>query len=365
MKKIICIILALCTLFLVSCKGEKPPAGTEEPKKDEWVTPNDYMDERFIYMGIERYDTEERVVTALCPDPLCGHGESCVMKNAGDIVLITEKYIYFRSTLGAKKYTRYDKLNNKYEEFFAAEGQCGYAFLVGDDIYLCASEYEYADTGELIGEVWHMYLAENEGAPVKITAEPLPSSVMIHSYNLGQGKIVAYFESTFFETDSSFSYIEYCERPQISHGGYYYKMSYNKADPQKPGTWCFKYERTSVETGETELIVDNAEVIRIIENAESEFEGIAWTDKNGVAYYKSFDGGTSNTWDFGDDYTVHNILLGNNHAQAGEWFLVGVAKWQKDEQGNFVLNEAGNRAIGEWYTMAFNFATGETFEFKE
>ena len=59
MKKLICIILALCTLFLVSCKGEKPPAGTEEPKKDEWVTPNDYMDERFIYMGIERYDTEE------------------------------------------------------------------------------------------------------------------------------------------------------------------------------------------------------------------------------------------------------------------------------------------------------------------
>jgi hypothetical protein len=111
--------------------------------------------------------------------------------------------------------------------------------------------------------------------------------------------------------------------------------------------------------------VDNAEVIRIIENAEMEFEGIAWTDKNGVAYYKSFDGGTSHTWDFGDDYTVHNILLGNNHAQAGEWFMVGVAKWQKDEQGNFVLNEAGNRVIGEWYTMAFNFATGETFEFKE
>ena len=134
-------------------------------------------------------------------------------------------------------------------------------------------------------------------------------------------------------------------------------FGYNKADTQKPGTWCFKYERTSVETGETEVIVDNAGLIRVIENAESEFEGVAWTDKNGVAYDKSFDGGTSHTWDFGDEYTVHNILLGNSHAQAGEWFMAGVAKWQKDEQGNLV--------ISEWYTMAFNFATGEAFEFKE
>ena len=255
MRKIICLILALFSLFLSSCSGKEPPPKTEEPKKDEWVTPKDYIDGRYIYYNGKRYDTEERVVTVLCPDPLCDHGESCVMKNAGEIALITEKYIYFRSTFMAKKFTRYDKLNNKYEEFFTAEGQCGYAFLVSDDIYLCASEYEYA------------------------------------------------------------------------------------------------------ETGETEVIVNNAEVIRVIENAESEFEGVAWTDKNGVAYYKSFGGGTSHTWNLGDGYTVHNILLGNKHAQAGEWFMAGAAKWQKDEEGKYV--------ISEWRTVAFNFATGESFEFKE
>ena len=357
MRKIICLILALFSLFLSSCSGKEPPPKTEEPKKDEWVTPKDYIDGRYIYYNGKRYDTEERVVTVLCPDPLCGHGESCVMKNAGEIALITEKYIYFRSTFMAKKFTRYDKLNNKYEEFFTAEGQCGYAFLVGDDLYLCASEYEYTETGELTGEVWHMYLAENEGAPVKITAEPLPLSVAVHSYNPATGKIICYFESTFFETDSGFSYTEYCERPKISHGGYYYEIGYNKADPQKPDTWCLKYERTNAETGETEVIVNDAEVIRVIENAESEFEGVAWTDKNGVAYYKSFGGGTSHTWNLGDGYTVHNILLGNKHAQAGEWFMVGAAKWQKDEEGKYV--------ISEWRTMAFNFATGESFEFKE
>lgn len=357
MKKLICLILALCSLFLASCGEEEPPVNTETQKKDEWVTPNDYMDERFIYYNGKRYDTAERIATVLCPDPLCDHGEDCVMKNAGEIALITEKYIYFRSTWMAKKYTRYDKQNNKYEEFFAAEGQCGYPFLVGGDIYFCASEYEYADTGELIGEEWHMYLAENEGAPVKITAEPLPGSVMVHSYNPGQGKIVAYFESTYFETDKNFSYIEYCERPQISHGGYYYKMDYSKVDPQNPDTWCLKYERTNAETGETEVIVNDAEAIRVVENAKGEFEGIAWTDKNGVARYKSFGGDTSHTWDFGDGYTVHNILLGNKHAQTSEWFMAGVAKWKKDEKGNLVMDE--------WHTMAFNFVTGETFEFKE
>ena len=48
MKKLICIILALFSLSLSSCgEGELPPK-TEEPKKDEWITPNDYMDECFM-----------------------------------------------------------------------------------------------------------------------------------------------------------------------------------------------------------------------------------------------------------------------------------------------------------------------------
>ena len=135
MKKLICIILALCALFLSSCGEGEPPPKTEEPKKDEWVTPNDYMDERFIYMGIKRYDTEERVSTALCPDPLCDHGESCVMKNAGDIVLITEKYIYFRSTFMAKKYTRYgliSKSNNPCKTLLRNKSRIKYLEFVFD-----------------------------------------------------------------------------------------------------------------------------------------------------------------------------------------------------------------------------------------
>lgn len=139
MKKLLSLILTLCYMgtLLCSCVKE-PPVDVKEPPKDEWVSPREAINERFIYRDSRRYDVVERKSTILCPDPLCEHGEGCVMSITGEIRLITEKYIYMiggNGFLSNKSYYRYDILENKTEKLFTADGQCTYPFWVGDDVY--------------------------------------------------------------------------------------------------------------------------------------------------------------------------------------------------------------------------------------
>lgn len=216
-----------------------------------------------------------------------------------------------------------------------------------------------------------MYRVENEeGAPVKITAEPLPDAMHCYCYNEAQGKMVWYYSTAsatiFLETDFDLTSFRQIERPKIERGGYYYAMGYNQLSENK-GTLRFTYERTNAQTGETEVFCNDADTLRVVEDAEGNFKGVIWSNGSSVAQYKNFDADTEpQVWDFGDDYVVSNVSSeGGNPMQTTEWILAYLGEWEKDENGDFALDDYGRRIIAKRHKMALNCYTGEYFFFEE
>lgn len=218
MKKFISIILILATLILslTSCKGEKPPEST-------------FVNDRFIFQldnyVLKRYDLVSRTVSVACPDPLCEHGEDCIMSKVGSAT-ITDKYVFIsRNWLPAISnmgYYVYDIEKNTIELMHETIGS-EHMYVAGDYAYFSDREPVYDDTGLLIERVWYMYRYDLKAKKLeKISAEPVSGIARIVTST--ENEIYWRLDGTgdeYYITDYNFEnrrewsykeYIEYCEQ---------------------------------------------------------------------------------------------------------------------------------------------------------
>ena len=154
MKKLICIILALCALFLSSC-GEGEPQMTSF-ENDRYIYT--VFDEAGFDGGLlKRYDLVEKKASIVCPDPLCEHGEGCFARGIVGYT-VTDKYLFLErgSAFDGITLYIYDIGNNTSEPLIGGT-QLGEVFMAGKYAFFSIGNYEYTDTGELIGEFFYAY----------------------------------------------------------------------------------------------------------------------------------------------------------------------------------------------------------------
>lgn len=232
MKKFISIILILATLILslTSCKGEEPPEST-------------FVNDRFIFQldnnVLKRYDLVSRTVSVACPDPLCEHGEDCIMSKVGSAT-ITDKYVFvsrnWRPAISNMGYYVYDIEKNTIELMHETIGS-EHMYVAGDYAYFSDREPVYDDTGLLIERVWYMYRYDLKAKKLeKISAEPVSGIARIVTST--ESEIYWRFDGTgveYYITDYNFEnkrewgiekYREYCQT-LTTIGGYTMNMVYN------------------------------------------------------------------------------------------------------------------------------------------
>ena len=224
MKKFISIILILATLILslTSCKGEEPPEST-------------FVNDRFIFQldnnVLKRYDLVSRTVSVACPDPLCEHGEDCIMSKVGSAT-ITDKYVFvsrnWRPAISNMGYYVYDIEKNTIELMHETIGST-HIYVVGNYAYFSCREPVYDDTGLLIERVWYMYRYDLKAKKLeKISAEPVSGIAQIVTST--ESEIYWRFDGTgveYYITDYNFEnrrewshkeYLEYCEQKNTVSG---------------------------------------------------------------------------------------------------------------------------------------------------
>lgn len=155
MRKIICIVLAVCTVFLASCKGDEPQ------------NESDFKNDRYIYtvLGegnfdgglLKRYDLIEKKVSIVCPDPLCEHDEECFARGVIGYS-VTDKYLFIERGSAFEGMTLYiyDISNNTVAPLIDGT-QLGEVFMADRYAFFSIGNYEYDDKGVLKGEVFYAY----------------------------------------------------------------------------------------------------------------------------------------------------------------------------------------------------------------
>ncbi len=225
MKKILTLILilAMLSLSLTSCKGEEPPE-------------NNFVNDRFIFQldnnVLKRYDLVSRTVSVACPDPLCEHGEDCIMSKVGSAT-ITDKYVFisrnWRPAISNMGYYIYDIEKNTIELMHETIGS-EHMYVAGKYAYFSCREPVYDDTGMLIERVWYMYRYDLKAKKMeKLSAEPVSGIARIVTFT--ENEIYWRFDGTgveYYITDYNFEnkrewshkeYLEYCEQKNTV-GGY-------------------------------------------------------------------------------------------------------------------------------------------------
>ncbi|MBQ9745431.1 MAG: hypothetical protein IJW21_01240 [Clostridia bacterium] len=294
MKKILALILIFATLALplASCGEEEPPEST-------------FVNDRFIFQldnyVLKRYDLVSRTVSVACPDPLCEHGEGCIMSKVGTAT-ITDKYVFisrnWRPSISNMGYYVYDIEKNTIELMHETIGS-EHMYVAGDYAYFSCREPVYDDTGLLIERVWYMYRYDlKEKKLEKLSAEPV--SGIAHAVTFTENEIYWRFHGTgmeYYITDYNFEnrrewsheeYLEYCAALNTVVG-YTLKSTYG-ASPEGAIGSGYRIELID-EAGNKELIAEYSNGLRW-DNIENRTGFIYQTgdfipNKEGVLEFKS------------------------------------------------------------------------------
>ena len=158
MKKIISLILIALLLFsFVSCKDT-----TEIPE---------YKNDRYIYETIILADSGYNVIVEFdiisksaripCPDPLCEHGDDCLVSHIPSSVQTSKNRAYFKKN---DCYYVINSAKNRITELFDSSYShvsCPYQG-PGSTVYFVTREYEYSDIGEITRTVYNVFKYDEE-----------------------------------------------------------------------------------------------------------------------------------------------------------------------------------------------------------
>ena len=168
MKKILALILIIASLSLplTSCKGNEP-------------SESGYVNDRFIFQldrtVLKRYDLFSRTVSVACPDPLCDHGEACVVSDISGC-RTSRNCVYFYKD----GFRCYNPARNEIKLIFESGAQVfGPGQGVENTVYFTVYSYDYDDNGMIIGGGYDIYgyLCYDDGLPRKILGYATPEEL--------------------------------------------------------------------------------------------------------------------------------------------------------------------------------------------
>ena len=200
MRKIICIVLAVCTVFLASCKGE---GMQEEYLNDRYFYETVYLEDSG-YGVIVEFDAVTKSARIPCPDPLCDHGKDCLVSHTRSSVNTSKNRAYFNS--GGALYVL-DSAKTKISKLFDLKNCTPYGPYqgIGSAVYFTVQEYEYSDTWEILGTVYNIYRYDEQKEKLTLlTSEPLRENVTF--YGCKGDRIIWYFtsERAYYSVDADF-----------------------------------------------------------------------------------------------------------------------------------------------------------------
>ncbi len=245
MKKKISILICLLSIILWCCGC-----------KNDTIVDSGETDGRFMYAAtwggrLIRYDVVSKKATIACPDPLCAHGEDCLVTNIDRLTVMGDYLCLVRGEFEGDVYL-YDIKQGTIVKILDAS-QATNSYMIGNNIYFSASQYEYADDGSLSAEVWHVYQYDVATSNLKkISQNALASSVTAISHD-DHSIIWEDNDGRRFSSDYNFqNIVDNVPASDMKVGEYAYSVVTHYHD----GTYIFKIERTNVKADITETLQD-------------------------------------------------------------------------------------------------------------
>lgn len=357
MKKIIILILCICTILLSSCNKSK---GASEQTNNG----NDIHGEMLYYATwndrIVRFDIMNKRASVACPDPLCDHKDIDCPVMAIDKLSVQGNYLYFvkgNTNIDFKVYC-YDLLNGIIYEITECVDST-VPIMINEKSYFCAAYYEYDDDGNVIRELWDMYRYNPITKELnKLSTDPWPGMIYLDSYD--ESRITWNCDTggdpLYFSTDYDFMnilYIDYSDMDFSLDAGDY---SIEGQIVWDAGTWSetlFKVDKT---TGERSMIIDGVATSRYCEIGDT--FGYLYN-----TYFHSNDGNTLYFLDCStfsirkiatvpDGYSIVDVFVEyGNEMQCGDYVGIRVTNIESDVYSNSMW--IINLRTGENFVISF------------
>ncbi|MBQ8404403.1 MAG: hypothetical protein IJX55_08285 [Clostridia bacterium] len=340
MKKITAILLLVSILAsaFVSC-------GREEPQEE-------YVNDRYFYETlilnsagynvIVEFDIVSKSARIPCPDPLCDHGEGCLVSHVNRCKT-SKNCLYFYKDGG---YYAYNPAKNEMNLIFESGNQVyGPGQGPGNTVYFTVHSYDYDDTGMLVGSGYDVYRYDEQTYKLeKLNEEKMRNDVRFNEC-LGD-KIFWTFSEGYYTTDLDFKNKTPYSIEEISDFEINSRLPYS-------GT-AFECYRKDKETGEKTLVFPPASSYRyanyerkdaffytpakLVQYGVDEKTGeplFAYRPTNTLVYINAYDASDTYTWEFpsGKGGVTAAFMHADNHREVGDYVAFPYNKVEYDEAG--------------------------------
>lgn len=246
MKKIVIALIVIITLLtLLGCSSEyKIIEG----------------DTNFIYSAhwqgqLIKYDLANKKATIACPDPMCEHGEDCLVSNVSDDICVSEDYIMFKSGAWAQALYCYDLKKGVIEKVMDYTS-CQSVGIYDNFAFFSAAHMIYDDEGKPIRKEWYPYKYDMAKKKLtKLSDKPLNTEKGILPFGIDDNKILwRDGNGETFATDFNFNEKSWEYTPMLI-GDYIYS---NNAEYQEDGSFYWNFSRTHISDGTVEEVIHAA-----------------------------------------------------------------------------------------------------------
>ncbi|MBQ9746228.1 MAG: hypothetical protein IJW21_05345 [Clostridia bacterium] len=339
MKKIsFFIIIAVFVLAFASCTREEPR--------------EEYVNDRYFYETLRLSDSGLGVLVEFdivggsaripCPDPLCGHGEDCLLTDI-DGCRTSKNCVYFYKD----GFRAYNPAKNEITLLFESGAQVfGPGQGAGNTVYFTVYSYDYDDTGMVTGSGHDVYRYDEQTYKLeKLTEEKLANKVDFVECK-GEKIIWSFFGEGKYTTDLNFQNKTPYEAPKEE-----YTLEINSRLPHS-GV-AFECYMKNNESGEKTLVFPPAYSYRYAnyEKKDSFFyvparleqigvdeatgEPIyAYRPTNKLVYINAYDTSDTYTWEFPEGMGITTAFMhADNHREVGKYVAFPCNKTEYGEAG--------------------------------
>lgn len=358
MKRIIAVfLLLLFALPLASCRKNEPQT--------------EYINDRYFYEILRltdrgcnvlvEFDTVTKTARIPCPDPLCDHGEGCVVSDISGC-RTSRNCVYFYKD----GFRCYNPARNEIKLIFESGAQVfGPGQGVENTVYFTVYSYDYDDNGMIIGGGYDIYGYDEQTHKLeKLTVEKLANKVDFVECK-GEKIIWSFFGEGQYTTDLNFQNKTPYEAPKEE-----YTLEINSRLPHS--SVAFECYIKNNESGEKTIVFPPASSYRYAsyEKKDSFFYIPARLEKIGVdeatgesiytyrptnklVYVNAYDTSDTYTWEFPKGMGIITAFMhADNHREVGKYVAFTCNKTEYGEAGErhtyggiFVVNTETKEAF--------------------
>lgn len=312
----------------------------------------EYKNDRYFYECLRLTDEGGNVLVEFdavngsaripCPDPLCDHGEGCIVSDISGC-RTSRNCVYFYKD----GFRCYNPARNEIKLIFESGAQVfGPGQGVGDTVYFTVYSYDYDDNGMIIGGGYDIYgYAEQTYKLEKLTQEKLENKVDFVECK-GEKIIWSFFGEGQYTTDLNFQNKTPYEAPKeeytleinsrLPHSGIAFEC-YRKDNESGEKTIVFppasSYRYASYEKKDAFFYIPAKLVQTGVNEVTGEPEYTYYPTKN-LVYVNAHDTSDTYTWELPEGTGITTAFMhADNHREAGKYVAFSCNKTEYGEAG--------------------------------